>query len=762
MKNFLSFLLCVTLLTISFSAISVNAENEPICVELDGNKLEFDVNPEIIDGRTMVPLRKIFEEIGAFVKWDNDTRTVYARKNSKTITLAIDSAELKIDKGDIDSDGNPVYETVTLDVPAKIVSQRTLVPARAISESFGLNVDWDEEKQKVTITSDEDDDESWKENTGTINLTDLTFDGKGVEIKDNKINITSGGDYTLTGTLSDGNITVSTKEKVRLRLNGASITSDKDPCIFIKKADKAYITLTQGTQNCLIAENCDDGAIYSKENLEIDGSGTLNIECLTDHAIKASDNLTIENGTLNLNAFGDGIHINDTFKMTGGTVNIKASGDGIDCESIVNISSGNINIETNGTPKEAPQVASDAIMLNGRRPMWEETVEIEFDKSSKGINAEWMMCISGGIINIDSASHAIHCEDEMEINGGNFNLSSKYEKGISAHGNLTVNNKETVIDVAKSTEGIESKNVLTINEGTISVVSTDDAINATGGNSGDMHPMPPGENNGFFGPGKKDFDPAISSDGKNNQRPDRNKENRPGRNHNGEIPVMPEGGFPRGEFPPLPPNADFASTDTIPIMSDGQIPNFTMPPRTPWDENNNFPDINKGQMGRNMKVCLVINGGNLELCAGDDCLDANGNLVINGGVIKATKSNGTFSGANGIIDPDGQLLIGDKAQLILASGRGNEKSLKLTQNYITVYCDSTHSANDTISLIDSSGNVIYTYTPKESYASVLIASELIETGKTYTVTIGEETHSAQINGQSTLIGTQKTPSFGRN
>ena len=276
MKKILSVILCLSLAaSLLIGATSVSADE--ISVELDGNPIEFDVKPEIIDGRTMVPLRKIFEEIGALVKWDNDTQTVSARKNKKTITLSIDSADLHIDKGDTDEEGNPIYETVTLEVPAQIVSGRTLVPARAISESFGLNVDWDEDNQKVIISSNDEEDESWKENVGSINLSDLTYEGEGVEINDNQIKITQGGDFTVSGTLSDGNITISTKEKVKIRLSGAKITSSENPCIFVEDADKAYITLSDGTENYLIAENSEDGAIYSKENLEIKGDGSLNI-----------------------------------------------------------------------------------------------------------------------------------------------------------------------------------------------------------------------------------------------------------------------------------------------------------------------------------------------------------------------------------------------------------------------------------------------------------------------------------------------------
>ena len=88
MKKILSVILALSLAaSLLIGATSVSADE--ITVELDGNPIEFDVKPEIIDGRTMVPLRKIFEEIGALVKWDNDTQTVSARKNKKTITLLL-------------------------------------------------------------------------------------------------------------------------------------------------------------------------------------------------------------------------------------------------------------------------------------------------------------------------------------------------------------------------------------------------------------------------------------------------------------------------------------------------------------------------------------------------------------------------------------------------------------------------------------------------------------------------------------------------
>lgn len=759
------------MLTLFFGVRSISAKD--VTVVLDGKEIEFDVEPRIIDGRTMVPLRKIFEEIGAKVKWDGDTQTVTARKNTKTVTLAVDSADLTIDNGKTDSDGNPVTETVTLDVPASVVSGRTLVPARAVSESFGLDVDWDSDSRKVIITSRKEKDDSWKENTGEINLSEQTVTGDGVEFSDGKITVTKGGDFTVTGTFG-GSITVSAEEKVKLRLSGASITSSGEPCIYIENADKAYITVTDGTQNVLKAENCDSGAIYAKDNLEIRGKGSLSVTSADGHGIKASDNLTVENGDITIDAAGDGIHVNDTFKMTGGSLDITAAGDGIDSDSIVDITGGKISIETTAVPIDS--------------------AETEFESSSKGIKAEWILCVSDGDIAINSASHAIHCQDEIQIDGGTFSVSSKYEKGITAHGNVTIDGSDTYIDITKSTEGIESKNILTVNDGTIKVVSTDDALNATGGNSGSM-----GMGGGFGGqrpdiappdgnekPGGETAEMFADGGERDNRKPGKGGNGRPGgMKPNGGMGVPPDnnGTPPENEFTPpdndnMPPENGFTPPD------DGGAPpenGFTPPDDGGAPPDNGFtppdgelPEINGGERpdggkDRNMKNCLVINGGYLELYAGDDCLDSNGNLIINGGTVKASNPNGTFAGPFAVIDPDGQTTVGESATLIFAAGSGDERSLNLSQNTIIVYCEKAHDANDKITVSDFSGNTVLEYAPPGSFGAVLISSPELEIGETYTVTIGDETHEVELNEQTVTVGTRANstgfghggPTFGR-
>ena len=108
----------------------------------NGEKIKFDQIPVIENGRTLVPLRAIFEKIGAEVKWDENTKTVTATKDGTEISLTLGSTEA-IKNG----------EKVTLDTAAKSVNVRTLVPVRFIADCFGVTTDWDGTMQRVSLSS---------------------------------------------------------------------------------------------------------------------------------------------------------------------------------------------------------------------------------------------------------------------------------------------------------------------------------------------------------------------------------------------------------------------------------------------------------------------------------------------------------------------------------------------------------------------------------------------------------------------------------
>ncbi|MDO5398504.1 MAG: copper amine oxidase N-terminal domain-containing protein [bacterium] len=125
--------------------VSLPAGSEAdISVTLNGKALVFDdVPPQIIDGRTLVPLRAIFEALGADVDWNGETRTVTAQRDDTMISMTIGSNVMTINS-----------RSVTLDVPPQIIDNRTLVPARAAAEGFGADVVWNESERTVIITTD--------------------------------------------------------------------------------------------------------------------------------------------------------------------------------------------------------------------------------------------------------------------------------------------------------------------------------------------------------------------------------------------------------------------------------------------------------------------------------------------------------------------------------------------------------------------------------------------------------------------------------
>ena len=111
-----------------------------ICVSVNGKTVPFDQPPVLENGRTLVPLRAIFEALGASVEWDAVAQTVRSVKGNNQISLQIGSATMYVN-------GTPK----TLDVAAKIINGRTLVPVRAVSEAFGGKVEWDQYSQTVVI-----------------------------------------------------------------------------------------------------------------------------------------------------------------------------------------------------------------------------------------------------------------------------------------------------------------------------------------------------------------------------------------------------------------------------------------------------------------------------------------------------------------------------------------------------------------------------------------------------------------------------------
>lgn len=140
MKKFLSAIMAM-MLTVSLFAMPAMAADK-ITVTLDGEEIVFDVEPQIINERTMVPVRAIFEALGATVDWNQEKQIVTAVKGQDVVEMQINNTVM--------------WKNLTeifLDTPPMIIDERTLVPARAVAEAFDLDVDWDGATQTVIITT---------------------------------------------------------------------------------------------------------------------------------------------------------------------------------------------------------------------------------------------------------------------------------------------------------------------------------------------------------------------------------------------------------------------------------------------------------------------------------------------------------------------------------------------------------------------------------------------------------------------------------
>ena len=348
--------------------------------------------------------------------------------------------------------------------------------------------------------------------------------GAGVTARGGIATITQAGTYTVSGTLSNGQIIVDTSDDatVYLVLSGADITSQSSSPIYVKKVGKAVITLAAGTANTVTdaqqytyddAEKEEpNAAVFSKDDLTINGTGSLTVNARFNNGITSKDNLKILGGTITVNAADDGVMgrdsvairggslqitaADDGIKSTndedaqkgyiaveGGTIRITAGGDGIQAQTNLCVSGGDIHITSGGGSTVSSSHSAWGNWNTG-------SANEDTDKSAKGLKAEAGIEISGGNIEIDSSDDSIHTNDSIVIRGSVMKLSSG-DDGIHSDAALTIS--AGTIDIVKSYEGLESLNI-TISGGDIHIVASDDGINAAGGNDGSSMNGRPGQN----------------------------------------------------------------------------------------------------------------------------------------------------------------------------------------------------------------------------------------------------------------------------
>lgn len=271
------------------------------------------------------------------------------------------------------------------------------------------------------------------------------------------LTITEAGTYHLTGELEDGLITIDVKNTVaKLILDNVKIKNSSGPAILCDAGEDLVIELIgqnileDGSSYLTTYDEDITGTIYSKADLSFSGTGNLNINANHQDAIVSKDDLKFNNGNYNINAVDDGIRGKDSVYIVSGNFNIKSGGDAIKSTNEIDAGKGFILIEDGN---------------------------FAINSSTKGIKAINSILIYNGNYNIISYDDTIHSNNYVGMINGNLNLSSG-DDGIHADRELIIDGGNIIIE--KAYEGLESQ-VVTINNGTISLNTSDDGINAGGG-----------------------------------------------------------------------------------------------------------------------------------------------------------------------------------------------------------------------------------------------------------------------------------------
>ena len=291
------------------------------------------------------------------------------------------------------------------------------------------------------------------------------------------VTIDAAGTYVLSGTMNGCVIIdISEEEKVQVVLAGVTITNQTGQCIFVKQADKCFITLAEGTTNTLTdgasyaledGEDEPNAALFSKEDLTINGTGALSIAANYRHGIKSKDDLVITGGTITINAVEDALNGKDCVKICGGTFTLNAGEDGIQASNDTDAGRGFVAID-GGT--FAITAGDDGIHAETLLRIADGNVDIQ--KSYEGLEGLEVR-IDGGTVS------AVSSDDGLNATNGSGN---QMMGGLGGRGGQMTTPPDAAgaasTSAASNTAGMTPW--IRINGGTIFVDAQGDGVDANG------------------------------------------------------------------------------------------------------------------------------------------------------------------------------------------------------------------------------------------------------------------------------------------
>ena len=544
---------------------------------------------------------------------ERDLDVGYDESNAVKINLADDSTTVTVGD-DTEADASESDETK---------ADETQADESETDETKDGGAETDETKADESVTDGTKADESVTNETETAS--------SGVSISGNIITITKEGTYVLSGALSEGQIVVDADSaKVQLVLDNADITCASSAAIYVKNADKTFITLAEGSENILmntaeyeaIDDNNIDAVIFSKDDLTLNGKGTLTINSEYGHGIVSKDDLKLVGGTCNITAENHALSGKDSVRIAEGTYNLTSGKDGIHSENadddekgFVYIASGDFTIESTGD----------------------------------GIDASYVVQIDDGAFDITAgggAENATKTHNDMPGGATRDNMGGGAPGGAAQDGEAPSGDKPSGDGSDKSDSGSASGKQTGQTppdrpDGDSFDGSRPDekASDNTGGQTAQTPPDKPG---------------TDTSDG---QKSDKNSQSKDIADNTTASSASSDTGSESSSS--ASPDAD--STSTKGIKSDGAL----------YVNGGTFT-INSADDSFHSNSDATINDGTYTISSGDDGIHADSALLVNGGTITVIESYEGLEGLNITIN-DGKIDITASDDGMNAAG-GNDAS----------------------------------------------------------------------------------------
>ena len=512
----------------------------------------------------------------------------------------------------------------------------------------------------------------------------IPADAVPLPLSDEEVIIRESGIYSLSGSLTDGSVTVDAKDDsiVYLVLDGVSITNPAGSALRIVSAEKVILTLADGTVNTFTQgtdepdDRNSDAVIASSCDLTINGTGHLDVAGNYREGISSEGTLRIVSGELSVTSQDDAITGRDAVCIGGGVLDILSlGGDAITSSNAqdpdlgyIAISGGILSFKTgDGSQKTAFREKSPLHSAG------ESTAAGEDVPSQKGLKAESMILLSAGSLTADTIDDALYSNGSIEIRGGVLELSSDGD-GIHAKNTLTLS--DGTIHVNHSTDGLEAPSIH-LDGGEIRINARNDGMNASFTALPEEDPL---LSEIFSVPLPADI-PAPASP---------------------EQTDVFDTAEPAGSFPAKPEEAPNGVAP--PEMSDLGM----LPPST---------------------GTLIISGGNITVISEGNGIDVNGDFTMNGGILYI---RGSQHSENGAIAYDGTFALTGGTLIALGSS-----GMAMGPSSTTIPGCMLTVPTGGLTVADMEGTSLFTFTPDGRVEHAVIYSDLLTDGEICQVISGD-------------------------